>query len=139
MNNLENLIEEIKMLLDIEDNSKDKLITFYLKKIITSIRDYTHINEPEELPTILLSLAVFKVEGIMKARLMNNNESQGGTGQVAPAGVVKSITTGKTTINYQDMVGDTAIFNFGNKMSSDSLFSKDEKATMNRHRRLRFY
>lgn len=132
-------LEEVKLLLNLNDNSKDDIITFYLNKVNEAIRDYTHINEPEELPTILLSLAVFKVEGIMKARSMNNNESQGGAGQVAPAGVVKSITTGKTTINYQDMVGDTAIFNFGNKMSSDSLFSKDEKATMNRHRRLRFY
>lgn len=131
-------LEEVKLLLNLDDDSKDKLITFYLNKVNEAIRDYTHIEEPEELPTILLSLAVFKVEGIIKAREMNNN-SQGGGGQVALAGVVKSITTGKTTINYQDMVGDTAIFNFGNKMSSDSLFSKEEKATMNRHRRMRFY
>lgn len=132
-------LEEVKLLLNLNDDSKDKLITFYLNKVNEAIRDYTHIEEPEELPTILLSLAVFKVEAIIKAKEMNSNESQGGGGQVAPVGVVKSITTGKTTINYQDMVGDTAIFNFGNKMSSDSLFSKEEKATMNRHRRLRFY
>lgn len=131
-------LEEVKLLLNLDDDSKDNIITVYLNKVNEAIRDYTHIEEPEELPTILLSLAVFKVEAIIKAKEMNSNESQGG-GQVAPAGVVKSITTGKTTINYQDMVGDTAIFNFGNKMSSDSLFSREEKATMNRHRRLRFY
>ncbi|EEA84826.1 head-tail connector protein [Peptacetobacter hiranonis] len=136
---MNNQLEEVKMLLNIDDDSKDNIIKFYLNKVNEAIRDYTRIPEDEELPTILLSLATFKVEGIMKAKELNsNNQSQGQT-SIAPPGTIKSISTGKTTITYQDTVGDTAIFNFGNKMSSDSLFSKEEKATMNRHRRMRFY
>lgn len=136
---MNNQLAEVKMLLNIDDNSKDNLISFYLNKVNEAIRDYTRIPEDEELPTILLSLATFKVEGIIKTKELNNsNQSQGQT-SIAPPGTIKSISTGKTTITYQDTVGDTAIFNFGNKLSSDSLFSKEEKATMNRHRRMRFY
>lgn len=132
-------LEDLKFLLNLKDDKKDTLLTFYLDKVNEAIRDYTRIYEPEKLPLILESLAVFKVEGLIKAREINSEEEGTQNQSQMPTGVVKSISLGKATINYQDSVGDTAIFNFGNRLSSDSLFTKEEKATMNRHRRMRFY
>lgn len=136
---INNQLEELKLLLNITDDKRDKYLIFYLKKVNEMIRDYTRIYEPEILPTILESLAVFKVEGLIKSKDNNNTSGETEQNNNPNVGAIKSVSLGKANITFQDAFSDTAIFNFANKITSDALFTKEEKATMNRHRRMRFY
>lgn len=74
------MLENIKMILGITDNSKDNLLTYYIMSIERKILNYCNIIE---LPSELQPVIVDKVVGLMSG----SNE-------------VKSVTRGDTKIDY---------------------------------------
>lgn len=77
------MMETIKMLLGITDNSQDLIIDFHIQDVTNAILDYCNIPVvPERLETLIIS----EVVGIMKG----NNSA------------VKSIVRGDTEIQYKD-------------------------------------
>lgn len=130
---MNNMLEEVKMLLNLTDDSKDNLINYYLNKVDIMVRDYCNIPTDEELNTPLQDFIIFKVAAIVGSGM------NFGTGSASASGVdssakVKSISRGDTTITF----GDRGVGVTENGYSTTLYFNKDEKSTLNRQRRFKF-
>jgi hypothetical protein len=83
------MLENIKNILGITDDCKDKIIIQYIKKFTQKVFNYCHIKE---LPKELEGFIEDKVITIMQYKLQNINISQ--------EKEVKSIQRGDTKIEY---------------------------------------
>lgn len=59
------MIEEIKLVLEIKDNSKDELINYYIKSITDDVLDYCNLKEiPSQLEMFIKNkvISIFRYE-----------------------------------------------------------------------------
>ena len=110
------MLENIKLILNITDDSQDDLILLYLAKVETLVVDYCNINE---LSCGLESFIEDKVISIMKPLISGGTQN---------AGEIKSISRGDTKIEY----------NVGEAVNGATLTSSD-KEFLKQYRRARCY
>ena len=113
------MLENIKLILNITDDSQDNLILLYLAKVETMVVDYCNVNE---LTGGLESFIEDKVISIMKPLV---------TGGTQNAGEIKSISRGDTKIEYN--VGDVVSTSNGASLTSS------DKEFLKHYRRARCY
>jgi hypothetical protein len=85
------MLDNIKLLLGLQDSSKDQLILLYIGKLTSEVLDYCKISELNES---LQSFIENKVESIMKSKQEQSN--------------VKAVTRGDTRIEYNVGTIDTS-------------------------------
>ena len=110
------MLENIKLILNITDDSQDDLILLYLAKVETMVVDYCNVNE---LTEGLESFIEDKVVSIMKPLVAGGTQN---------AGEIKSISRGDTKIEY----------NVGEAVNGATLTSSD-KEFLKQYRRARCY
>ena len=113
------MLENIKLILNITDDSQDNLILLYLAKVETMVVDYCNVNE---LTEGLESFIEDKVVSIMKPLV---------TGGTQNAGEIKSISRGDTKIEYN--VGDVV------ETSNGATLTSSDKEFLKHYRRARCY
>ena len=114
------MLENIKLILNITDNSQDNLILLYLAKVETMVVDYCNVNE---LSKGLESFIEDKVVSIMKPTV---------TGGTQNTGEIKSISRGDTKIEYN--VGEAV------QTSSTGVGLTDsDKKILNTYRKVRCF
>lgn len=102
------MLEEIKLIVGISDNSKDNLINYYIESITNDVKNYCNINE---IPSPLEMFVKKKVISILKYEL---NEYKG----------IKSISEGDTKL-------EVAVENNGAESLIYSLNDNDRKELRN--------
>lgn len=115
------MLENIKMLLDLEDNSKDKLILFYIDRFTKLVLSYCNIEELNEV-----------LEGFIEDKVINiiGPKVSPMSGQTTNNQNIKSISRGDTKIEYN--VGEAT----SEAMNEVSLTTNDKKI-LNQFRKLR--
>ena len=114
------MFENIKLILNITDDSQDNLKLLYLAKVETMVVDYCNVNE---LTGGLESFIEDKVVSIMKPLV---------TGGTQNTGEIKSISRGDTKIEYN--VGEAI------QTSSNTVNLTDsDKKILNTYRRARYF
>ena len=108
------MLENIKLILDITEDSQDKLILLYIDKITNNILSYCNINE---LNPALEGFIEDKVINIMKIKL----------GKMG----VKSINRGDTSITYN--VASASEY------SNSPNLTESEKKFLNTYRKVRCF
>ena len=53
------MLEKVKLLLGITDNSKDDLLTFLIEQAIDEVMAYTHLDCVDELGTIIIKMVAY--------------------------------------------------------------------------------
>ena len=53
------MLEKVKLLLGITDNSKDDLLTFLIEQAIEEVMAYTHLDCVDELNTTIVKIVVY--------------------------------------------------------------------------------
>ena len=82
------MLERLKKLLGIADDSKDELLQFTIDNVMDMVLNYCNITEvPEKLENIILSMCVDKY----RAESLGSETSQG---------AVKSISEGDVSVSY---------------------------------------
>ncbi|AZV57930.1 phage head-tail connector protein [Clostridium sp. AWRP] len=81
------MLENIKDILEIQDDSKDKIISEYIEKVTQKVLNYCNIKS---LPKKLEEFVEDKVISIIQYKLKNSNNKE-----------VKSIQRGDTRIEYE--------------------------------------
>ena len=115
-----NMLENIKLLLNVTDDKHDNMILLYLSKVETMVVDYCNVNE---LCLGLQSFIEDKVVSIMKPTI---------TGGTQNTGEIKSISRGDTKIEYN--VGEAV------QTSSNGINLTDsDKKILNTYRRARYF
>lgn len=107
------MLENIKLLLGLNDDSKDQIILYYIDKVSDEILNYCNL---EDLPSKLEWIVESKIYGILKSQFSPQS-----------TGEVKAVTRGDTRIEY----------NVATAESSDITLSNSEKMQCNAFRRLR--
>ncbi|MCR1871521.1 phage head-tail connector protein [Longicatena caecimuris] len=99
------MLENIKDVLEITDNSKDKLINRYISKVTQKVLNYCHIDE---LPIELEGFVEDKVISIMQYKLQANSDKS--------SREVKSIQRGDTKIEFATISekDEKTLLNFSN-------------------------
>ena len=113
------MLENIKLILNITDDSHDNLILLYLAKVETMVVDYCNVNE---LTEGLESFIEDKVVSIMKSTISGGTQN---------TGEIKSISRGDTKIEYN--VGDVVPTSNGASLTSS------DKEFLKQYRRARCY
>ena len=108
------MLENIKLILDITEDSQDKLILLYIDKITNNILSYCNINE---LNPTLEGFIEDKVINIMKIKLGKMD--------------VKSINRGDTSITYN--VASASEY------SNSPNLTESEKKFLNTYRKVRCF
>ena len=108
------MLENIKLILDITEDSQDKLIILYIDKITNNILSYCNINE---LNPALEGFIEDKVINIMKIKLGKMD--------------VKSINRGDTSITYN--VASASEY------SNSPNLTESEKKFLNTYRKVRCF
>ena len=108
------MLENIKLILDITEDSQDKLILLYIDKITNNILSYCNINE---LNPALEGFIEDKVINIMKIKLGKMD--------------VKSINRGDTSITYN--VASASEY------SNSTNLTESEKKFLNTYRKVRCF
>ena len=108
------MLENIKLILDITEDSQDKLIILYIDKITNNILSYCNINE---LNPTLEGFIEDKVINIMKIKLGKMD--------------VKSINRGDTSITYN--VASASEY------SNSPNLTESEKKFLNTYRKVRCF
>ncbi|SDX89668.1 phage head-tail connector protein [Tepidimicrobium xylanilyticum] len=110
------MLEKLKLLLGIKDDSKDAILEFTIERVEDTIKNYCNIEEiPEELNTTVLSMAM------ELCRLEN-------FGNVEGKKDIKSIQVGDTTTTFET--------NKSIDISNELL--KDYKAQLAPYRKIRW-
>lgn len=138
------MLENIKLILGLEKDDYDSLITLFINKVTKRVQGYCNIieglTELEEYEQDALNEFIEdKVSNIIAYKLsqMGENVSSGST-ELANQGAIKSITRGSVRIeyNYDSVTADTS----GSSVSKSSPeLTDDEKEYLNAFRRCRFY
>lgn len=82
------MFENIKLMLELKDDSLDHLINLYINKLTITVLDYCKLNS---LTLTLESFIEDKVYNILKPKVSGGNQN---------TGEVKSVSRGDTTITY---------------------------------------
>lgn len=112
------MLENIKLMLNINDDKHDNLILLYLAKVETMVVEYCNINE---LSQGLESFIEDKVVSIVKPII---------TGGTQNTGEIKSISRGDTKIEYN--VGDATV-----STSNGATLTSSDKEFLKQYRRAR--
>lgn len=110
------MLENIKLILNLNDDKYDQLILLYKSKVSNVVMSYCNIDN---LNPALESFIEDKVTSIMKSKIVGGTQNTGG---------IKSVSRGDTKIEYN--VGDTSI--------GVNLADEDRKF-LNQFRKLRFF
>ena len=111
------MLENIKLMLNINDDKHDNLILLYLAKVETMVVDYCNVNK---LTEGLESFIEDKVVSIVKPII---------TGGTQNTGEIKSISRGDTKIEYN--VGDVV------ETSNGATLTSSDKEFLKQYRRAR--
>jgi hypothetical protein len=137
------LIENIKLIIGLEKNTYDDLISFYIDKVTKRVKGYCNIEDFLVLPQIdqdaINEFIEDKVANIMAYKLSSLGEDIDGSGTSTPAnqGAIKSITRGSVRIEYNyDSVSSESISNSSTKTSPE--LTDEEMKILNKYRKLRF-
>ena len=114
------MLENIKLILNITDDSHDNLILLYLAKVETMVVDYCNVNE---LTEGLESFIEDKVVSIMKTTVTIGAQN---------TAEIKSITRGDTKIEYN--VGEAVT-----STSNGATLTLSDKEFLKHYRRARCY
>lgn len=139
------MLENIKLILGLDKNDYDNLITLFITKVIKRVEGYCNIENIDELAIneqeALLEFIEDKVCNIMAYKLSQAGESVDSSTTVTPAnqGAIKSITRGSVKIeyNYDSVSADSGGSSSAAKSSPE--FTDDEKEYLKQFRRCRFY
>ena len=137
------MIENIKLIIGLEKNTYDDLISFYIDKVTKRVKGYCNIEDFLVLPQIdqdaINEFIEDKVANIMAYKLSSLGEDIDGSGPSTPAnqGAIKSITRGSVRIEYNyDSVSSESISNSSTKTSPE--LTDEEMKILNKYRKLRF-
>lgn len=137
------MIENIKLIIGLEKNTYDDLISFYIDKVTKRVKGYCNIEDFLVLPQIdqdaINEFIEDKVANIMAYKLSSLGEDIDGSGTSTPAnqGAIKSITRGSVRIEYNyDSVSSESISNSNTKTSPE--LTDEEMKILNKYRKLRF-
>jgi hypothetical protein len=137
------LIENIKLIIGLEKNTYDDLISFYIDKVTKRVKGYCNIEDFLVLPQIdqdaINEFIEDKVANIMAYKLSSLGEDIDGSGTSTPAnqGAIKSITRGSVRIEYNyDSVSSESISNSSTRTSPE--LTDEEMKILNKYRKLRF-
>lgn len=111
------MLENIKLMLNINDEEHDTMILLYISKVSTMVVEYCNINE---LSQGLESFIEDKVVSIVKPII---------TGGTQNTGEIKSISRGDTKIEYN--VGDVV------ETSNGATLTSSDKEFLKQYRRAR--
>ena len=111
------MLENIKLMLNINDEEHDTMILLYISKVLTMVVEYCNINE---LSQGLESFIEDKVVSIVKPII---------TGGTQNTGEIKSISRGDTKIEYN--VGDVV------ETSNGATLTSTDKEFLKQYRRAR--
>ena len=100
------MLENIKLILEIKDNTYDELINLYITKVEFMVLEYCNIKE---LTEGLRSFIEDKVVSIIKPKV---------TGGMENTGEIKSISRGDTKIEYN--VGEASETSLGSSYLTNS-------------------
>lgn len=112
------MLENIKLILNINDEEHDTMILLYISKVSTMVVEYCNINE---LSQGLESFIEDKVVSIVKPII---------TGDTQNTGEIKSISRGDTRIEYN--VGDATV-----STSNGATLTSTDKEFLKQYRRAR--
>lgn len=112
------MLENIKLMLNINDEEHDTMILLYISKVSTMVVEYCNINE---LSQGLESFIEDKVVSIVKPII---------TGGTQNTGEIKSISRGDTKIEYN--VGDATV-----STSNGATLTSTDKEFLKQYRRAR--
>ena len=112
------MLENIKLMLNINDEEHDTMILLYISKVSTMVVEYCNINE---LSQGLESFIEDKVVSIVKPII---------TGGTQNTGEIKSISRGDTKIEYN--VGDATV-----SASNGATLTSSDKEFLKQYRRAR--
>ena len=112
------MLENIKLMLNINDEEHDTMILLYISKVSTMVVEYCNIND---LTEGLESFIEDKVVSIMKPLV---------TGGTQNTGEIKSISRGDTKIEYN--VGDATV-----STSNGATLTSSDKEFLKQYRRAR--
>ena len=137
------MLENIKLILGLEKNDYDDLISFYIDKVTKRVKGYCNIEDFSELNQIdqdaINEFIEDKVANIMAYKLssLGENVDDSGTSTPANQGAIKSITRGSVRIEYNyDSVSSESMSNSSTKTSPE--LTSEEMKVLNKYRRLRF-
>ena len=111
------MLENIKLMLNINDEEHDTMILLYISKVLTMVVEYCNIND---LTEGLKSFIEDKVVSIVKPII---------TGGTQNTGEIKSISRGDTKIEYN--VGDVV------ETSNGATLTSTDKEFLKQYRRAR--
>ena len=137
------MIENIKLILQLEKDNYDDLIDFYIDKVTKRVKGYCNIENLNELEQIdqdaINEFIEDKVANIMAYKLssLGENVDDSGTSTPANQGAIKSITRGSVRIEYNyDSVSSESMSNSSTKTSPE--LTSEEMKVLNKYRKLRF-
>ena len=137
------MIENIKLILQLEKDDYDDLIDFYIDKVTKRVKGYCNIENLNKLEQIdqdaINEFIEDKVANIMAYKLssLGENVDDSGTSTPANQGAIKSITRGSVRIEYNyDSVSSESMSNSSTKTSPE--LTSEEMKVLNKYRKLRF-
>ena len=141
------MIENIKLILQLEKDDYDDLIDFYIEKVTKRVKGYCNIENLDELEQMdqdaINEFIEDKVANIMAYKLSQAGENVDSSTTATPAtpanqGAIKAITRGSVRIeyNYDSITANNSSATSATKSSPE--LTDDEKGYLNQFRRLRF-
>ena len=137
------MLENIKLILQLEKDDYDDLIDFYIDKVTKRVKGYCNIEDLDELEEMdqdaINEFIEDKVANIMAYKLssLGENVDDSGTSTPANQGAIKAITRGSVRIEYNyDSVSSESMSNSSTKTSPE--LTSEEMKVLNKYRKLRF-
>ena len=137
------MLENIKLILQLEKDDYDDLIDFYIEKVTKRVKGYCNIEDLDKLEEMdqdaINEFIEDKVANIMAYKLssLGENVDDSGTSTPANQGAIKAITRGSVRIEYNyDSVSSESMSNSSTKTSPE--LTSEEMKVLNKYRRLRF-
>lgn len=95
----EDILSNVKLLLGIDDDSKDQILMYHIKSVIRKILNYCHREDfPEQLKEVATEMVIRQY----KAWDSSTSNAGGGIVSGGVSGVVSSITRGDFSISYDN-------------------------------------
>ena len=133
------MLENIKLILGLEKNDYDSLITLFINKVTKRVKGYCNIENLEEIEKkeqeALNEFIEDKVSNIIAYKLSQMGEHVDSSTTITPnRNAVQSITRGSVSITYA-----TSSTTMDATSKSSPELSSDEKEYLNEFRRCKFY